>query len=117
MKISTYALGLALASSAADAKPPGPLFASDVPIKITIQGPMSSLASNRSEIPRPATLVADGVTYPVTLTPRGITRLKSEICDFPPLKVEFTRPAPPGSLFQGQRKLKLVTHCKRAADF
>ena len=49
--------------------------------------------------------------------PRGITRKTSDICDFPPLRVELTRAAPAGSLFEHQRKLKLVTHCKRSADF
>jgi hypothetical protein len=111
---------IAFASSGAAAKapaPPTPLFASDTPINITIQGPMADLVSNRSETPRPATLVADGITYPITLTPRGITRLKKDICDFPPLRVELTRPAPPGSLFQGQHRLKLFVHCKRDAGF
>ncbi|MFL6721515.1 MAG: hypothetical protein ACJ8FT_06900 [Sphingomonas sp.] len=111
---------LALFGSAATAKPaapPTPLFASDQPIKITIQGPMRSLASNRSATPRPGTLTADGISYPVTLTPRGITRLAKDVCDFPPLKVELTRPAPAGSLFEHQHKLKLVAHCKQSSDF
>jgi hypothetical protein len=113
-------IAIAFASSAAAARPPAPptpLFASDAPINITIQGPMSDLVANRSETPRPATLVADGITYPITLTPRGITRLRRDICDFPPLRVELTRPAPPGSLFQGQHRLKLFVHCKRDAGF
>ena len=112
---------LALAASVAEARPPSPptpLFASDAPIHITIQGPMSNLASNRKEVPRPGTLSVPGEgSYPVTLTPRGITRLQGDVCQFPPLRVEFTRPPPAGSLFQGQRKLKLVAHCKRSEDF
>ena len=43
--------GLALAGSAANAKGPTPLFASDAPIHLTIQGPMSTLASNRNSGP------------------------------------------------------------------
>ena len=46
------------------ALPPTPLFASDAPIRVTIKGPMSSLASNRAEVPRPATMTVDGVAYP-----------------------------------------------------
>ncbi len=110
-------IAILLASSAATAKQPTPLFASDTPIKITIQGPISNLVSNRSETPRPATLIADGVSYPITLMPRGITRLKKETCDFPPLRVEFTQPPSAGSLFQGQHRLKLFVHCKRSPDF
>jgi hypothetical protein len=113
-----YLAALALAAAtAAPAAPPKPLFASDQPIRITIQGPISTLVSKRAPTPVPATLVADGVTYPITLAPRGITRLQKDTCQFPPLRVEFTRPPPAGSLFQGQHRLKLVTHCKNGVDF
>ena len=114
--LATTALA-SCAASAVAAAPPTPLFASDAPIHVTIQGPMASLASNRGETARPATMTVDGVAYPIALTPRGITRKTSDICDFPPLRVELTRAAPAGSLFEHQRKLKLVTHCKRSADF
>jgi hypothetical protein len=105
------------ASSAHAAQPPTPLFASDAPIRVTIQGPIASLASNRAEVPRAARMTVDGVTYPIALSPRGITRKTTDICDFPPLRVQLTGAAPAGSLFDRQRRLKLVTHCKRAADF
>ena len=120
MKGWILALAAAVMATTAEAKapaPPTPLFASDVPIKMTIQGPMATLVGKRAETPMPATMIVDGVTYPITLTPRGITRLKKETCDFPPLRVDLTQPAPPGSLFQGQHRLKLVTHCKRSEDF
>ena len=108
---------LAMTSSAGAAQPATPLFSGDAPIHIVMKGPFASLASNRAETPRPATMTVDGVTYPIALSPRGITRKTSDICDFPPLRVELTRAAPAGSLFDHQRKLKLVTHCKRSADF
>jgi len=117
MKNWTAALAIGFASPALAQKPPTPLFASDVPIKVTIKGPFASLVANRAEIARPATMVVDGVTYPITLAPRGITRLAKETCDFPPLRVRLTQPAPPGSLFDHQRSLKLVTHCRRSPDF
>jgi hypothetical protein len=120
MKGWIFALAAAVTASTATAKapsPPTPLFASDAPIHVVIRGPISSLVGNRSETPRPATMLVDGVAYPITLTPRGITRLKSDICDFPPLRVELTMPAPPGSLFDHQKRLKLVTHCKRDGAF
>lgn len=116
MKTWTWtAAVLALVSSPAPAKEPKPLFASDMPIQITIQGPLQTLVSNRNSPPLPATLIADGVTYPITLNARGIFRRKT--CDFPPLKVDFKQPPPPGSLFQGQHDLKLVAFCKRDAGF
>ena len=115
--IGLAALLLAAAPATAKEGEPRPLFASDAPIHVTIQGPFRSLVSNRAKNARPATMTVDGVTYPITLTPRGITRRTSEVCDFPPLRVEFTKPAPPGSLFDHQKHLKLVTHCKRDANF
>lgn len=110
---------IALSASQAIAKngQPRALFASDTPIHVTIQGPFRSLVSNREKTARPGTLTSEGVTYPITLTPRGISRRTAAICDFPPLRVEFTKPGPPGSLFEHQKHLKLVTHCKKAEDF
>lgn len=119
-KWTCLAVALGLCASAAPAKEPKPatpLFASDTPIQVTIKGPMASLVSNRAAVARPATLSAQGVTYPITLTPRGITRLSKDTCEFPPLRVDFTQPAPPGSLFEHQKHLKLTVFCKRAADF
>lgn len=108
---------LATASAAGAAQPATPLFSSDAPLRITLKGPFSSLVSNRSETPRAASMTVDGITYPITLSPRGITRRTNDICDFPPLRVQLTQAAPPGSLFDHQRRLKLVTHCKRDAGF
>ena len=105
------------APAAIAAAPPTPLFASDAPIQIRIQGPIASMVSNRSEVSRQGTMIADGITYPIALSPRGITRRTHDICDFPPLRVTLTQAAPAGSLFEHQRRLKLVTHCKRSVDF
>jgi hypothetical protein len=117
MRALIFLAAIALAASPALAKQGEAtrLFASDVPIRITIQGPMQSLASNHSEVPRAATMTADGVAYPVALTPRGIFRKAN--CDFPPLRVELTKPAPPGTLFQHQHKLKLTAFCKKSEGF
>lgn len=120
MRGLVVALALAAASlpTLANAAPgPKPLFAADEPIDITIQGPISTLVSNRQSPPLPATLTAYGVTYPITLAPRGITRLTKDVCEFPPLRVSFTSPPPGGSLFQGQHRLKLFVHCKRSTEF
>jgi hypothetical protein len=120
MKAWILVAALVLAGWPAAAKEPKPvraLFASEAPIKVTIQGPFRTLASNRASVPRAATMTVDGVTYPITLTTRGITRKTSDVCDFPPLRVTFTQPPPAGSLFEHQKHLKLVTHCRRSADF
>ena len=117
MRIVTGLTALATASAAGAAQPATPLFSSDAPIHIVLKGPFAALVSNRAEAARPGSMTVDGVTYPITLSPRGITRRTGDICDFPPLRVQLTQPAPAGSLFEHQRRLKLVTHCKRDAGF
>lgn len=112
-------LGLSLIIAApAAAAGPKPLFEASDPTHVIIRGPISMLVRTRSETPVAGTLTtAAGETLPVALSVRGITRRKSDVCDFPPLKVEFTRPPPPTSLFAGQRRLKLTTHCRNAASY
>lgn len=120
MRGTKFVTALAIAATAptaASAAPAKPLFASDDLIRVTIKGPISLLSSKRSTAAQPATLSANGVTLPISLTPRGITRLKKDICQFPPLRVTFTQAPPAGSLFQGQDKLKLVTHCRNSQEF
>lgn len=91
-----------------------PLFASSEQIHITIQAPLNTLIGNRRYRDSiPGTLTEpNGQKLPITLALRGITRRTSEVCDFPPLRVEFPAPPPVNSLFAGQKRLKLVTHCR-----
>jgi hypothetical protein len=103
-------------------KGPRPLFASNDVLHLTIKAPFSTILRGAvpAETAQPGTLTVNGgkaETLAVTLAPRGITRRKKEICPFPPLAVAFPEKPAKGSLFQGQKKLKLVTHCKPAPAF
>ena len=117
-----FAAALSAATAALAQAPPKPLFASDQPFRFTITGPITRIAQTAqgSRQPRAAMLSIPGSpaeTHAIELSPRGITRLKRETCQFPPLRVRFQgSPAPP-SLFAGQRQLKLVTHCRAPASF
>src|SRR5206468_1094604 len=118
MKLRLFAALMLMFAAPAAAQVAKPLFASDAPIHLTIRGPMRTLMGSRSSDPRPALIATDtGETLPVTLAVRGITRRQQEICDFPPLRVDFTRAPGAASLFAGQHRLKLVTHCKSQASF
>ena len=114
-------IGTILFAALAAPMPVTPLFASDAPIAISIQGPLGEIAKSaeRSAVPRPGTLAIAGTpgALPIRLSPRGITRRKSEICSFPPLRVEFAQSPAAASLFAGQRRLKLVTHCQQSEGF
>ena len=106
-------LALALAVPAAAAKP---LFATSVPLAISIEAPLTRLFSNRDSDEAVAGTLTDplGNRLPITAELRGLTRRSEETCAFPPLAVRFTAPPPPTSPFAGERKLKLVTHCQNS---
>ena len=53
--------------------------------------------------------LADGTQLPLQVSPRGKSRRVQ--CDFPPIRLDFKRKATQGTPFEGQNKLKLVTHC------
>lgn len=93
---------------------PKPLFADSAPIRIKVQGPISSIARSaaKTTAPQAATLSSSGETYPIRLSARGLSRRTGGICEFPPLRVEFMQPPAATSLFKGQKRLKLVTHCR-----
>ena len=115
------ALMVAVSGAAEAATPATPLFASDAPIKISIRGPVNAIARSAERSPgaRDGTMALAGSpdSYAIRLSPRGITRRRKETCQFPPLRVDLVQPAAATSLFAGQRRLKLVTHCRPSADF
>ena len=120
LRIAEAAAGCALFLSApAAAQAPKPLFAASDPIRLIIQAPFTTLIRNRQSRQAITGTMTDpaGNSLPVSISLRGITRRTSEICDFPPLRIEFAKPPPPTSQFAGQKRLKLVTHCRSSASF
>ncbi len=112
------AVWLGLISVPAAAQQPKPLFAASDPIHIVIQGPLSSLIHNRSNAVVQGTLTDPaGQRLPIAINVRSTTRRSVDVCDFPPFRVQFTSPPPPTSVFAGQKKLKLVTHCRNSPSF
>ncbi|MEO6257008.1 MAG: hypothetical protein ABIO69_09380, partial [Sphingomicrobium sp.] len=110
----------ALAPSAASAQAaPKPLFADSATLRLTITGPIAEVAqtggANRQS--RDALLTVAGETLPIQISPRGITRLKRDVCQFSPLRVSFVRAPGRASVFAGQKQLKLVTHCRATPSF
>ena len=99
--------------------PAKPLFASVDPINLTLQGPLQTLIRDRTFTGSVSATLTDpaGNRIPVSVRLRGITRRAADVCDFPPLRIDLTSPPPTNSVFAGQRRLKLVTHCKSSAGF
>jgi hypothetical protein len=119
LKVLAALCALPFTAPAHAQQPAKPLFAANEPIRIAIQAPLSTLTRNRSYEGTIAGTLTDpsGQSLPIGLALRGITRRTSEICDFPPLRVDFTAAPPATSLFAGQKKLKLVTHCRSSPSF
>jgi hypothetical protein len=118
MKIGWLACLAMLVACPAAAQKAKPLFETSDVIQVTVKGPVPAVVRSRSRDPVPAVLqTSTGETLPIALSARGLTRRMADTCDFPPLRVDFTRPPPPTSLFAGQRRLKLVTHCRNEGSF
>lgn len=118
--IGLAALAWTLASPAA-AK--SSLFTEEAPLQLVLNAPFPALvrAAKSGTNPYPATLtVTDGAgpaqTMPIELRPRGLTRRTGGYCAFPPLSLNFDKAKAEGTLFQGHKKLKLVTYCNTPAD-
>lgn len=96
-----------------------PLFASSEVLNVTISGPVNAIARNaqRSTEPQDATLAANGESHAIALSARGISRRKAENCRFPPLSVLLKDKPADSSLFDGQKRIKLVTHCRSEGRF
>jgi hypothetical protein len=96
------------------------LFRKQDPLEITITTGLSKLINDRDSTNRvlhPADLVYQdsagfAVKVPITLRTRGHFRRQFRNCDFPPLKVEMTKPSAKSTLFEGNRSLKLASSCR-----
>ena len=54
--------------------------------------------------------------FNIEVQPRGRSRREKGVCDFPPLWLNFKRSEVAGTIFAGQNKLKLVTHCTKLGN-
>jgi hypothetical protein len=91
-------------------------FQSQDPIEVTFTTNIGKIREDKRENPpwRPATLTYRGtegnlVTVPVKARTRGIWRLK--MCEFPPLRLNFSKETSKGTIFQKLDKPKLVSYC------
>jgi len=98
-----------------------PLFECDTPLEFALELPMKTLLRRAEDRP-----VLDGklnytdqrgeqIVFDVQVTTRGHSRL--EICKFPPLSVIFEKKQVKGTIFAGQKKLKIVTQCRSGAGY
>ncbi|MEM7509736.1 MAG: hypothetical protein AAF388_02310 [Bacteroidota bacterium] len=92
-----------------------PLFASDEVLELQIHTDIPAIQGDRKgkELYRSATLkCSKEISIPVEVKVRGNFRKRPDICDFPPLKLKLPDSESQQTPFDGQSKLKLVTHCQ-----
>lgn len=93
-----------------------PLFEESGVLEIDLAGPLGRIvAEEDGRTEHTFVLRAEGVEHPVEVRKRGKSRTR--VCDFPPLRIEFTGEEESPSSFAGQRRLKLVTHCGKSEKF
>jgi hypothetical protein len=112
------AASLAVASDSNHATDPAPLFAEESVLDVTIEAPLTTLMEDR-----PEEAYLDGAfhytepdgtakTLSLKLRTRGNYRRDPEHCDFAPIRLNFRKSELSDTIFAGQDKLKLVTHCR-----
>ena len=99
-----------------------PLFTDPQILALRITAPLEQLMEERSGEDLPGTVrwqAADGseVTLEAGIRTRGKFRGDPKNCSFAPLRLNFSKSAVEGTLFDGQDKLKLVTHCRNSARY
>ncbi len=96
----------------------GVLFSSHDLLNLTIEAPLKSIFRQRGQESDDHDAIIrytgdDGteVTMEIGLRTRGKFRLKRSTCEFPPMRVNIRTRAASSTVFAGEDKLKLVTHC------
>jgi hypothetical protein len=102
-----------------------PLFAAADAFPLTLAADFKVINKDRAVEGKkdyPGTLTVGGAdgkpaTLHVKLRTRGHFRLRAGSCSFVPLRVEFDRDEARGTIFDGQKTLKLVTHCRNDSEY
>lgn len=100
-------------------KLPAPLFADHTPLEVTIEAPLTTLINERPDKEylegkfRFTDEDGSEKTFDVKFRGRGNFRLRDSTCSFPPVRLNFRKKQVKDTLFDGQDKLKLVTHCQQ----
>ena len=101
---------------------PSSLFQSEEPLYLTLSMDIKSVFQDREEEPsHPAEISytdeeGNKTTIPIKINVRGNFRKDRNNCDFPPVRLNFSDSTSGNTIFDGQDKLKVVTHCRSRPD-
>jgi hypothetical protein len=99
-----------------------PLFQSDEPLYLTLSMDVRTVIRDiEEEGNHPAELSytdqnGNEIKIPIKIKVRGNFRKDPAHCDFPPLRINFSSTTVKNTIFEGQDKIKLVTHCRSRKD-
>lgn len=103
---------------------PGPMFESRGGISLELRGPLEAIFAERDgeRTYHPGVIsYVDSSGTPVSLDVRlrirGRSRSSAETCSFAPIRVRLRKKDARGTIFEGQRSLRLVTHCRPTSSF
>ena len=98
-----------------------PLFVSEDPVEIKVIAPLKSLKRQRGdkleELPGQVKVLGDDGTertLDIQIVARGNFRRQKNICAMPPYWLNFKKKQVEGTVFEGQDKLKVVSHCQES---
>ena len=110
-------------ASSQELQRPDPLFQSHDVLDVRIVAPLSTILSERpfdEELPasfRYTNSAGAAIELDIEMRTRGRFRRQKDICDFPPMRLNFKASQTNGTLFHKQDKVKLVTHCRAAERY
>lgn len=117
---------IALSSLKAQDKAPGPtmpLFQSEEILYLDLEADFKTVfpvIDDSTNFPATITMTDnDGLerTVDIKIRTRGQTRRNNDFCRFPPLRLSFQKDETKNTPFEGQKALKLVTHCDKAGFY
>jgi len=110
-------------AGADDGNLPDPLFQSTEVLEVRIVAPLSTIISQRpDEEELPATFqFTDSAgrinVFDIKIRARGKFRAMKDVCDFPPIRLNFAKSQTKDTVFDKQDKVKLVTHCVATSQY
>ncbi len=119
---AAFLVGSAAQAQQKPAQATNPLFTSYDVLELTIEAPFKKVFRERGQESEqfPAVLTyQDGgeeVSLNLKVNTRGRFRLQKRTCNFPPIQLDLQKDSVAGTIFAGQNKVKLVTHCQSGRD-
>jgi hypothetical protein len=120
--VCAHAVNALAQTSEAGRKAAKPLFSGSDTLDVVLTLPWETIENDEFFFQGlyPAQLESSGATkntfsFDLGVQRRGASR--QVVCNFPPLKLRFEKEAVKGTVFEGQKSLKMVTHCDRSSPY